>query len=81
MCGMCRDHVITKGTGLPWPAVAEVMHCLLGAIRDLRNLSVAHLDLKPANMLYFVGQGWRVTDLGLALALRDGPRTLQSGLR
>ena len=56
---------------LPSPAVWTVAAGLVEALASVHRAGVAHLDLKPANVL-LTGDGPRLADFGIAATLRDG---------
>lgn len=56
---------------LPSPIVWTIGSGLVEALASIHQAGVAHLDVKPANVL-LTGDGPRLTDFGIAAALRDG---------
>lgn len=56
---------------LPSPVVWTIGSGLVAALASIHQAGVAHLDVKPANVL-LTGDGPRLTDFGIAAALRDG---------
>lgn len=56
---------------LPSPIVWTIGSGLVAALASIHQAGVAHLDVKPANVL-LTGDGPRLTDFGIAAALRDG---------
>ncbi len=62
---------LREAAPLPSPVVWTVAAGLVEALASVHQAGVAHLDLKPANVL-LTGDGLRLTDFGIAAALRDG---------
>ncbi|MBB4906151.1 serine/threonine-protein kinase [Actinophytocola algeriensis] len=56
---------------LPSPIVWTIGSGLVAALASIHQAGVAHLDVKPANVL-LTGDGPRLTDFGVAAVLRDG---------
>lgn len=56
---------------LPSPIVWTIGSGLVAALASIHQAGVAHLDVKPANVL-LTADGPRLTDFGIAAALRDG---------
>ncbi|MEU0792281.1 protein kinase [Amycolatopsis sp. NPDC005961] len=72
-----RDVLADHPGGLTDDAVADVVGQLAGALEALGRVSLAHLDLRPENVLVSPresGTGWEVTvvDFGLAQPLDKG---------
>jgi hypothetical protein len=66
---------LREAAPLPSPAVWTVAAGLVEALASVHQAGVAHLDLKPANVL-LTGDGPRLTDFGIAATLRDGQADL-----
>jgi serine/threonine-protein kinase len=68
---------------LPLPTVLRLMREALSALAHAHGSGLVHRDIKPENMLIERDGGLRITDFGLALALRGagkyGGATSQSG--
>ncbi len=65
-------------TPVPWPALADILSTLLGALSHAHARGVLHLDIKPANVLRVdegdaLGAALRLSDFGLARAFRETP--------
>ena len=64
------------------PRVIRLLREALSALSQAHALGLVHRDIKPENMLIAPGGGLKITDFGLALALRGGRfggATSQSG--
>ena len=64
------------------PRVLRLLREALSALAQAHALGLVHRDIKPENMLIAPGGGLKITDFGLALALRGGRfggATSQSG--
>ena len=64
------------------PRVIRLLREALSALAQAHALGLVHRDIKPENMLIAPGGGLKITDFGLALALRGGRfggATSQSG--
>jgi hypothetical protein len=62
---------LRDATPLPSPIVWTIGSGLVAALASIHQAEVAHLDVKPANVL-LTGDGPRLIDFGIAAALRDG---------
>lgn len=56
-----------KQVNLAW--VLRVLHHVATGLFQLHKESIAHQDVKPSNVLDFLAQGWKLTDLGRAATL------------
>jgi serine/threonine protein kinase len=66
----------------PVPRVLRLLREALSALAQAHSLGLVHRDIKPENMLLAPGGSLKITDFGLALALRAGRysgATSQSG--
>ncbi len=54
------------------PRVIRLLREALSALAQAHALGLVHRDIKPENMLIAPGGGLKITDFGLALALRGG---------
>ncbi|GAB3457942.1 serine/threonine-protein kinase [Actinophytocola sediminis] len=66
---------LREASPLPSPAVWTVASGLVAALVSIHRAGVAHLDLKPANVL-LTDDGPRLIDFGIAAALHDGQADL-----
>ncbi|HEU5050842.1 MAG TPA: serine/threonine-protein kinase [Gemmatimonadales bacterium] len=75
--------LVERGGPLPLPAVLRLLREALSALAHAHSSGLVHRDIKPENMLIERDGGLRITDFGLALALRAagkfGGATSQSG--
>lgn len=81
--GPSLAQLVEREGPLPVPRVLEILQEALWALHDAHAAGVVHRDIKPENMLLAPDGGLRITDFGLALALRGtskfGGATSQSG--
>jgi serine/threonine-protein kinase len=81
--GPSLAQLVERDGPLPVPRVLEILQEALWALHDAHAAGVVHRDIKPENMLLAPDGGLRITDFGLALALRGqgrfGGATSQSG--
>ncbi|HLS47707.1 MAG TPA: serine/threonine-protein kinase [Gemmatimonadales bacterium] len=74
---------VERGGPLPLPSVLRLLREALSALAHAHSSGLVHRDIKPENMLIETDGGLRITDFGLALALRGagkyGGATSQSG--
>ena len=75
--------LVERDGPLPLARVLRLMREALSALAHAHGSSLVHRDIKPENMLIEQDGGLRITDFGLALALRGqgrfGGATSQSG--
>jgi serine/threonine-protein kinase len=75
--------VVEREGAQPLPRVLRVLEEALSALTSAHAAGLVHRDIKPENMLIAPDGGLRITDFGLALALRGhgrfGGATSQSG--
>jgi serine/threonine-protein kinase len=68
---------------LPFPKMLRVMREGLGALSHAHGTGLVHRDIKPENLLFERNGSLRITDFGLAIAVRGqgifGGATSQSG--
>jgi serine/threonine-protein kinase len=81
--GPSLAQMVEKDGPLPLARVLRLLREALSALAYAHSLGLVHRDLKPENMLIERDGGLRITDFGLALALRGagkhGGATSQSG--
>ena len=66
--------VVQRHGPLSLPQAERLLHEALSALEHSHALGLVHRDLKPENMLIEPDGRLRITDFGLALALRAGAR-------
>lgn len=75
--------LVERGGGLPREHVLQIMRAGLSALAEAHASGLVHRDIKPENMLLDSAGALKITDFGLALALRGAGRfggaTSQSG--
>jgi serine/threonine-protein kinase len=75
--------LVERGGPMSLPAVLRLLREALSALAHAHGSGLVHRDIKPENMLVEPDGGLRITDFGLALALRGagkfGGATSQSG--
>ncbi len=75
--------VVEREGAQPLPRVVDLLKEALSALISAHAAGLVHRDIKPENMLIAPDGGLRITDFGLALALRGqgrfGGATSQSG--
>jgi serine/threonine protein kinase len=75
--------LVERGGPLPLDSVLRLLREALSALAHAHGSGLVHRDIKPENMLIEPDGGLRITDFGLALALRGegkfGGATSQSG--
>lgn len=65
---------VQKDGPLPLERVIQLLHQALSALEYAHGLGLVHRDIKPENMLLDTDGRLRITDFGLALALRGEAR-------
>jgi serine/threonine protein kinase len=75
--------MVERDGPLPLPSVVRLLREALGALHQAHGAGLVHRDIKPENMLTEPDGSLRITDFGLALALRGhgrfGGATSRSG--
>jgi serine/threonine protein kinase len=66
--------LVEKEGPLPVDRVVRLLREALGALAHAHAIGLVHRDIKPENLLIARGGGLRITDFGLAMALRGGGR-------
>jgi serine/threonine-protein kinase len=81
--GPSLAQLVEREGPLPLERVLRLLREALGALAHAHSQGLVHRDIKPENMLIAPDGGVRITDFGLALALRGmgrfGGATSQSG--
>ena len=83
VAGPSLDALVARQGPLPVDRVVRILREALPALAQAHSLGLVHRDIKPENMLTEPDGSLRITDFGLALALRGqgkfGGATSQSG--
>jgi serine/threonine-protein kinase len=66
--------LVEKEGPLPVERVVRLLREALGALAHAHAIGLVHRDIKPENLLIARGGSLRITDFGLAMALRGGGR-------
>jgi len=66
--GDIRDHLALTTIDTVW--LLQCLHHVAVGLQQLHGAKYAHNDLKPANVLVFPGDGWKIGDLGRAVDAR-----------
>lgn len=66
--GDIRDHLAMTTIDSVW--LLHCVHHVAVGLQQLHGARYAHNDLKPANILVFPGDGWKIGDLGRAVDAR-----------
>ena len=69
--GDLEEHLAAAGGRLELPEVLRVMEGLLAGLEALHAQRIAHLDIKPQNVLLGRGGAVKIADFGISSRLRD----------